>query len=150
VDAAALIAFVDDGDESLADEIGCLRHDAPPGSIWRYDLVSKWVRSGSKARIFRDAARGGSGEKRGGSAECGRYRLDLHWISPGLAGSRSGPEDWARRWAQLAPFVNYTKGVKGLTVDIGAVIKVVMIWWGLGVKKLWTVCACDQARGSAR
>jgi hypothetical protein len=47
-----------------------------------------------------------------------RFRI----VSPGLTGSRSGPEDWARRWAQFAPFVNCMEGVKGFAVDIGVVI----------------------------
>jgi hypothetical protein len=52
----------------------------------------------------------------------------LHFCStPSWPGSRSGPDSWARRWAQFAPQVNSMQGVKDFRVDNRVGIKRVLI-----------------------
>ena len=76
-------------------------------------------------QILRGAVRDGPGGKmrRFGRERAG-YGLDFAFlVHPGLTGSRSGPEVWARRWAQFAPFVNYMEGVKVSGLEIAPEIK---------------------------
>jgi hypothetical protein len=66
-----------------------------------------------------DLDRAPASGKEDGLAVCGPVADSIShcWFTPGWPGSRSGPEVWARRWAQFAPCLNYMQGVKDLGVD---------------------------------